>query len=51
MDNDLQQAINNIDKLIEQLINEPFEGLDINQLLRDYNVVRRAIAEKMVDKT
>jgi hypothetical protein len=50
MDNDLQQAINNIEKLIEQLINEPPEGLDINQLVRDYNVVRRAVAGKLVNK-
>jgi len=50
MDNDLQQAINNIEQLITKLINEPPEGLDINQLVRDYNVVRRAVTEKLVNK-
>lgn len=48
MKNDLQQAINNIEQLIEQLINEPLEGVDVNQLVRDYNVIRRAVTKVLV---
>ena len=50
MDN-LQEATNNIEKVITLLINDPPEDLDINDLIKNWNIVRRGIAEKLVDKT
>ena len=46
---DLQQSINNIEELIKRLIDEPIEGVDVNQLVRDYNIIRRAVTEVLVD--
>ena len=48
---DLQQAIMNIEKVITQLINNPPEDLNIKEIITDWNTLRRALAEKMVDKT
>ncbi|MHA2065734.1 MAG: hypothetical protein ACXABY_15260 [Candidatus Thorarchaeota archaeon] len=53
MTKDLASAIQNIEKLIEELINNPPEGFDmdrINGIVRDYNIVRTAVAAKMVDR-
>ena len=53
MTKDLASAIQNIEKLIEDLINNPPEGYDmvrINEIVKDYNIVRSAVAAKMVDR-
>ena len=53
MTKDLASAIQNIEKLIEDLINNPPEGYDmirINEIVKDYNTVRSAVATKMVDR-
>jgi len=53
MTKDLASAIQNIEKLIEDLINNPPEGYDmvkINEIVKDYNTVRSAVAAKMVDR-
>jgi len=53
MTKDLANAIQNIEKLIEDLINNPPEGYDmikINEIVKDYNIVRAAVAAKMVDR-
>ena len=53
MTKDLATAIQSIEKLIEDLINNPPEGYDmtrINEIVKDYNIVRTAVATKMVDR-
>lgn len=53
MTKDLASAIQNIEKLIEDLINNPPEGYDmvkINEIVKDYNIIRTAVAAKMVDR-
>jgi len=47
--NNLQEALNNIEKIITELINEPPEGLNVNDLIRDWNTIRGIAAKKMVD--
>ena len=49
MDN-LQEAANAIEKIITEMINNPPEDLDVNDLIKNWNIVRRGLAEKMVDK-
>ena len=49
MDN-LQEAINNVEKIITQIINNPPEDISVNELIRDWNTIRRIAAQKMVDK-
>ena len=50
MDN-LQEATTNVEKIITQLINDPPEDLDVNDLIKNWNIIRRAVAELMVDNT
>ena len=49
MDN-LQEATINIEKVITKLINDPFEDLDVNDLIKNWNIIRNGVAEKLVDK-
>lgn len=49
MDN-LQEATISIEKVITQLINEPPEELDVNDLIKNWNIIRNGLAEKLVDK-
>lgn len=49
MDN-LQEATTNVEKIITQLINDPPEDLDVNDLIKNWNIIRNGVAEKLVNK-
>jgi hypothetical protein len=49
----LHRAINNLEKLIEKLINNPPEDMDhmtVNELVQDYNLIRGAVTEVLRDR-
>ena len=53
MDNNLARAVDNFEKFLEKIITNPPEGFsldDINQVMKDYNIIRTAVATVMKDK-
>jgi len=50
MNNDLENAINNFDHVVEYLISNPQDEINIQELMRDYNILRQELSKLLVDK-